>query len=617
MIFLHPNMLYLLILVVILFALLLTQKESHAHFFSQEVMDRLRVSANTLPLKVRNGLFFVVAILLVFALANPVIQEGKVEVKAKSADIMLALDISDSMLAKDIYPNRLNAAKQKAIELLKLAPNERIGVIAFAKNSYLVSPLSFDHNAVGFLLRQLDTSSITEKGTNLLAMLEVVDKSIKKDAQKYLLLLSDGGDKEDFSQEINFAKEKGITIFVLGVATKKGAPIQTKDGRFIKQHGDIIVSKLNENIANLATKTGGVYIQTVRADKDIKAMLEEIEAHSTKRELKSEEIQRFEPLFYYPLALALLLLLIATSSRSKRTLSLISAFILISGVSSQDANAGLLDFMQVNEAQSAYEKGAYKKAEDDYAHFAQKSKNQESYYNAGNALYKQKNYLKARKSYEKASFEDKSKEAQRLANIGNTYVKEKKQTALKKAIQAYEKSLKLQEDKQTQENLELVKKALQEQKKKQQKKQQNNKNKQNKKDKKQKDKKEKQKSDKKQKSQDKKDSKESKKSDEKSEDTKENQQQKQKSQKEKNEEEKKKQEAKTKEEQNKQKKEIKELDKDKKSQKKGKMQASDPLKMSSKEEKKWLKKLNQQQNSYMYRLNPENTHKEDSNEKPW
>ncbi len=468
MTFLYPNMLFLIILVLILFTLLLTQKESHAHFFNEAVMQKLRVSVNTLPLQVRNGLYLLVAILLVLALANPVIKEGKVAVKAKSADIMIALDISDSMLAKDIYPNRLKAAKAKAMELLKLAPNERIGVIAFAKNSYLVAPLSFDHNAVGFLLHNLDTTSITEKGTSFLSMLEVVDRSIKKDAQKYLLVLSDGGDKKDFSKEIAFAKSKGITIFVLGVATKKGAPIQNEDGTFIKQHGEIIVSRLNENIAQLATKTGGVYIQSVRADADVKAMLSEIEKHSKKRELKSEEIERFEPLFYYPLALALLFFLVATTSKYKRKSAVVLAFVTLFGASLQDANAGLLDFMQINKANTAYEKGQYKNAALAYSAFADKSQNDASYYNAGNALYKQKKYAEARKSYEKASFTEADKEAQCLANIGNTYVKEKKPNLLQKAIESYEKSLKLKEDKATRENLEAVKKALKKQKQKQQ-----------------------------------------------------------------------------------------------------------------------------------------------------
>ena len=624
--FLHPNMLYHMILVIILFALLLTQKESHADFFSSKVMDKLRVSANSLSLRVRNVLFFLMAILLVVAMANPVIKEGKVEVKAKSADIMIALDISDSMLAKDIYPNRLNAAKEKAMELLKLAPNERIGVIAFAKNSYLVSPLSFDHNAVGFLLRNLDTSSITEKGTNLLSMLEVVDRSIKKESQKYLLILSDGGDKSDFSKEIAFAKEKKITIFVLGEATPKGAPIQQKNGRFIKENGKIIISKLNENIANLATKTGGVYIQSVLADKDIKTMLQEIEKHSTKSELKSEEVERFEPLFYYSLGMAILLLLIATSSLYKRSVPLIAIVVLMQGAFVQDAEAGLLDFLEVNKAQTAYDKGNFKESARSYDSFADKTQNNESHYNAGNAFYKENKYKEALKSYEKASFSDKAKEAQKYSNIGNAYVKQQKKALLQKAVEAYEKSLKLKEDKETRENLEAVKKALQQQKKQKKKKKNSQDKKDNKKQKNKQDKKDKKKSDKKK---DSKDSQNSKNSDKNSKDTKENEkpheksaQQKKKEHEAQKKKEKQEQKKAKEKQQKKQKEQLKELDKEKKEkQEKGeksqasKMQKS--VKMSNEEEKKWLKRLNQQQNSYMYRLNNENQKEEDSNEKPW
>jgi len=202
--FLNPEALYYLLPpLLILFGFLLTQKEAQGHFFSDEVMQKLRVSTNTLTIKARNALFLVIGILLVIALAGPVINDGTIVVQAKSADIMIALDISDSMLAEDVYPNRLKLAKEKAMEFLKLAPDERIGVIAFAKNSYLVSPMSFDHSAVGFLLRQLNTDSITEKGTSFLSLLEVVERSIKKESKKYLLILSDGGDKSDFSKEIS------------------------------------------------------------------------------------------------------------------------------------------------------------------------------------------------------------------------------------------------------------------------------------------------------------------------------------------------------------------------------------------------------------------------------
>jgi Ca-activated chloride channel family protein len=625
--FLHPKILYYLLpLVLLLFGFLLSQKELHETYFTKEVMEKLRVSANSFSLRVRNIFFFLISLLLVFALAGPVIKEGKVEVKAKSSDIMIALDISDSMLAEDIYPNRLKAAKEKAMELLKFAPNERIGVIAFAKNSYLVSPLSFDHNAVGFLLRQLDTTSITEKGTNLLSMLHVVDKSIKKESQKYILILSDGGDKDDFSEEIAFAKEKKIAVFVLGMGTIKGAPIKRKDGNFIKQNGKIIISKLNENIADLATKTGGVYIQNVRSDEDIKTMLNEIEKHSVKRELKSEEVERFEPLFYYPLALAILLLLIATSSMYKRKNSVVAIFMLLSFFSYDiKLHAGVLDFMQIKNAKKAYEAKDYNNSAKIYENYAKKSNNDESYYNAGNAMYKEKKYNKAIKSYEKSSFKDADKEAKKYANIGNAYAKQVKPKMLEKAIESYEKSLKIKEDKDTRENLEAVKKALKQQKKKNQKKKDNKKNKsdKNKKNKDNKDSKDKKKSDDKKDSKEKKDSKNGKNSDKKSDDKKESKKNPNKPDKNRNskeEQEKKKEQAKQKEKKEK----LKELGKDDKKQDKSKQPnktqgavKNRQDKMSNAEEAKWLGKLNQQKNTYMYRLNKENKQEEDSNEKPW
>ena len=623
--FLHPEFLYYMLPpLFILFGLLLTQKESEATFFSDEVMRKLRVSANTLTLKARNALFMLIGFLIVLALAGPVINEGKIEIKAKSADIMIALDISDSMLAADVYPNRLKLAKEKAIELLKRAPNERIGVIAFAKNSYLVSPLSFDHSAVGFLLRQLNTTSITEKGTDFLSMLEVVNNSIKKESKKYLLVLSDGGDKDDFSQEIAYAKENNIAVFILGVGTQKGAPIKKKDGEFIKHNGDIIVSKLNENIAAFATKTGGVYIEGVNSDKDVRAMLSEIEKHSEKKELKSQEIARFVPLFYFPLALALLLLLIATSSMSKReTVQLPSAFLLFGLLfTNPNAEAGILDFMDLSEAKKAYEAQDYEKSSKLYGKYGTSSNSGESHYNSGNSLYKQEKYDEAIKSYQKATFSDDSSRAKNFANMGNAHVKQGTPESLQKAVESYEKSLKLEEDKETRENLEAVKKALEKQKKEQEKQDKKDKDKDSKDDKegeKNKDSKDDKKSD-----EDKKDSKEKdEKSDKeedsskskKSEDKKENSDD-MKSKKE-SEDAKSQDNNETKEE--KQKQDLKELDKsdDNKTSGQQSAQAAQKNEMSEAEEAKWLQELNQNQNTYMYMLNSSENRKENSDEKPW
>jgi len=631
--FLHPEFLYYMYPpLFILFALLLTQKETQAQFFSLEVMEKLRVSANTLTLQARNAIFLLMAFFMILALAQPVIKDGKILIKAKSADIMIALDISDSMLATDIYPNRLQSAKQKAITLLDMAPNERIGVIAFAQNSYLVSPLSFDTSAVSFLLKQLNTDSITEKGTDFLSVLNVFNETSKKDGKKYLLLLSDGGDKSDFSKEIEMAKKNDIVIFVLGIATKKGAPIKLDNGEFIKFNGSIIVSKLNENISNLATSTGGVYIQATNSSSDIKAMLREITNISEEKELKSEEIQKFIPLFYYPVAFALFLLLIATSSMGKRqSIKIPSLIILCSlALNSPNLHAGLLDFMDLKEAKEAYKKGEFEKSSNIYNNYANKSSNDEAYFNAANSLYKQKKYKEALEVYKKATFDTKKLRANNLSNIGNSYAKMSSQKNLQNAVKSYEKSLKILEDKQTRDNLNMVKKILEKQKqdskkqdKKNKDKNQKNKDKKNK-DKKNKDKKknqdnkdggkkesdenQKKSSDKKDKSKDEKNSSKSKKSKDKqkSEDD-------MKSEKEKNSD---------KDKSNKEKKQdLKKLKKDnKKELNKEKSQGFNKLskdKMSEAEEKKWMQRLNMNKNTYMYKLNKEQKQYQTRDTKPW
>lgn len=620
--FLHPEFLYYMLPpLFVLFFLLLTQRNSQESFFSDEVMKKLRVSSKRLTLKARNALFLLMGILMIFALAGPVIDEGTVEIKAKSADIMIALDISDSMLGEDVYPNRLKLAKQKALELLKLAPNERVGVIAFARNSYLVSPLSFDHSAVEFLLRQLNTDSITEKGTNLFSMLEVVKNSVKKESKKYLLVLSDGGDESDFSKEISYAKKNDIAIFVLGVGTLKGAPIKMSNGEFIKENGEIMISKLNENIKELATATGGVYIESVNSNDDVKVMLQEIEAHSEKKELKSQKIKRYIPLFYYPLGLALFIFLVATSSMSKREkVELPLAFLIVAFMgNSADLNAGLLDFMELDKAKKAYENSHYEESQKIYDSYQKKTLKSDVNYNIANALYKQGKYKEAISSYNKAVFDDKNSRARNFSNLGNAYVKSGDDDALKKAMSAYEASLKLVEDKETRENLEAVKKYLKEQKK-QEKNKQNNKNNDKKKDQENKEKEQNQNSDK-QKDKSDKEQEKSKKQDKEGENSQKDENSQEKNEQEKSKESDKKEEQKNsqdqKQEEHKEEDKAEELKDNNTTASAQKQVAQQEAKMSDEEQMKWLKQLNKNQNTYLYRLNNNKSIKDMSNEKPW
>lgn len=474
MIFRHPEFLYFMLpALVVLFYFLMTQKEHVSTFFSEAVMEKLRVTSNMLTLKARNGLFFFMFVFIIIALAEPVIEQGKIKVKAKSADIMIALDISDSMLASDAFPNRLAHAKVKILSFLEHSDQQRIGVMAFAKESYLVAPLSFDHKAISFLLKQLNTDSITEKGTSFEQLLFSTAQTLNDQTNRYLLIVSDGGDQADFSKEIAQAKEFGIKVFVLAVGTEKGAPIKMASGDFIRQNGSVVISHLNSKIKSLAIESGGAYIEAVHSDEDIKAMLREIDRKTSKKELAEEEVTLYIPLFYYPLGLAMILFALATSSMSRRKEVAVPMALLLSlfvGIT-PEAKAGLFDFQTLKEAQTAYETGDYNRSSQLYKTYLQENDNAQAQYDYANALYKMGDYKTASEIYENVNSDDTTIQFNSAHNLGNAYAKQGDMDALKKAVAAYEKALAIKDDVQTQENLERVEALLKQ--KEQEQKQQN------------------------------------------------------------------------------------------------------------------------------------------------
>ncbi|MDY0234224.1 MAG: VWA domain-containing protein [Sulfurimonas sp.] len=625
MTFLHPEFFYFLLPpLIIVYAYILIKKESHEHYFSKEIMDKLKINSNSLTLKTRKNLLFLAGLLIIIASAEPVLKEGTVRVKAIGGDILIALDISDSMLCEDVYPNRLELAKKKALELIKKSTKDRVGVIAFAKNSYLVSPISFDTKTVSFLLSKLDTSSITQKGTDIFTMLRTVAEIKTTADKKYLLILSDGGDDRDFSAQIKFAKEKGIVVFVLGIGTKIGASIEKEDGSLIKYNDKVIISTLNESISELAVQTGGVYIQNTTSSQDIDAMFNEIINNSEHKELKSQEIQRYEALFYYPIILAIIILLVAFNSIERMFKRDASASIFILSIlllSNSPAIGDMFDFKKLADAKKFYEAKEYNSSAKIYEEYAKETDNGQAYYNAGNSYYKQKEYLKALSAYSFARILDKELRAKKLSNMGNALVRLGTINTLERAVKHYEASLRLKDDKQTRENLEAVKRALEENKEKEDKEEdkdieykeqktdesgddsdeaddENNKNKnknsKNKGSSKGKKSEDELNPDKKKDSNDAK----SKGNEDSSDENSDNDNNSDSNQ------------GQTKELKNKEKKEVQNKGGDAKSDLK-------PQEMSDLEETKWVNKLNSNQNTYLYRLNKERVENKEKNEKPW
>ena len=603
--FLYPIFIYLMLpVMLLLFYLVMTRNTESLAYFDKDVLQKLRLHSRGLGRNARYTLFLLSFVLMIVALAQPVIKEGEVTVEARSADILVAIDISDSMKAEDFYPNRLEFAKNKAIELIKKAPHNRIGVLAFARHDYIVSPLSFDHSSVAFLLSKVRTDNITEKGTHFDSMLHSAASMLSHAKTKNLLLFTDGGDSSDFAREISLAKEMEIRLFVIGVGSEQGSPVKAKGGGFVKHEGNILISALNPALKNLATQTGGVYIESVLSNEDITAMLFEIEAIAEKSSLKEETIPRYTQLFYYPLGLAVFILLLAFSSvpRAKNLLLLGLLF-----VSLPEAKAGLFDFKKLAEAKEAYADEDYGTSAELYETLAEGSP--EAAYNYANSLYKAQEYEKALQAYDTITADVPELKAKVLHNSGNAHAKLQQ---YQEALSAYEEALKLGKDTQTQENYERVKQLLEEQEKEKEESDADDKQEKEESEEQEKDpsKKSEQKSDQKEDSSEKDEQKSEKSAEEaESEDT----------------------EAQEKEE------EEKEAQKNEKSENEAASQKSEEEKaeeaptqaqseaeqlplnaqqMSDLEAEKWLKVLRDSQKGHLYKMQ-ESEHKGDENEKPW
>ncbi|MEN8146440.1 MAG: VWA domain-containing protein [Campylobacterota bacterium] len=454
--FLHPEFIYLMLpILLVLFGLLLTQNEVQERFFTPESLAKLRVDTNQLSAKVRNLFYFLMFLFIILALAGPVVERGSAKVKVKDDLFFIALDISDSMLCQDVYPNRLELGKQKIMQLLQREKRSRVGLIAFAQSSYLVTPPSLDHKLLTFLLKPINSSHTSEHGTNVLNVLKAVNKQLEGREHKRVLLVSDGGDKELFSEEIAYAKEEGIQVYVLAIGTENGGVIPQESG-LLRHQGETVISRLNLAIEGLAKESGGAVVQAG----DLLPFLESMKAEST----QENEKPIYFHFFILPIGLAMVMFLIATSSfhRGEKYYlpSLLS--VIVWSAYPAVAEAGMFDYQRLESANQAYTEEEYHRSAKVYNLYALENESPEAAYNAANAYYKMGRYKMAAGLYESIYFADAEKDRQRYHNLGNALAKMGEKADLKKAIAAYEKALEIKEDPLSRENLEMVKKALQE-----------------------------------------------------------------------------------------------------------------------------------------------------------
>ncbi|AXX95705.1 VWA domain-containing protein [Arcobacter ellisii] len=442
----------------ILMYFILTKQNKLENYFSKTALNKLSISNQYFSNKTRNIILFLSLIFMIIALARPVTNEKINNSETSLTPIIIAIDVSKSMKAVDLFPNRLEFAKQKLLNILDNSKTEAIGVILFAKSSFLLSPVTEDFNSLKILIKNLDTGINFDNGTNIYSTLETTNKLLKNYSNKNLLLLTDGGDKENFDEEINFANKNDIKIYTLALATSNGSAIKEENGNYLTtKDGKIVNVKLNSKIKDLSLKTDGGYIEYSLDNKDIEQILDDINSKSNKEKFEERKYKTYTELFYYPLTIAIFLLLIAFSSMPtlKRTkLPIFILFFSFNFTNSQLIASSIFDFKTIKEANKAYENQDYNKA---LKEFEKLDSNEFRDYNLANSLYKENKFKEAIDIYKNIKTSSNDLEFKKLHNLGNAYAKN---SDFQNAVDSYEKALKLKNDSTTKENLQLVKKLL-------------------------------------------------------------------------------------------------------------------------------------------------------------
>lgn len=257
--------------------------------------------------------------LLVFlALLSPQKLKGKTNMEIKGNDLYVLMDISKSMLSKDVYPNRLNASKRELKDILTKLKGDRVGIIPFSDSAYIQMPLTDDYFMANNYIDAIDSSLISGGGTKLLTGIELANKSFEKtqSKNKNIIIFTDGG--EDNSNIIDYVKKNKIKVFIFGVGTDEGSVIPIKDGFIKDKNGQIVVSKLNDKfLKKLSQESGGDYYSLNNTQINSSKFIRDLDKLE-KDHKRSNEVKIYTKYYQYPLSLGILLILIGYLLRKKR-----------------------------------------------------------------------------------------------------------------------------------------------------------------------------------------------------------------------------------------------------------------------------------------------------------
>ncbi|MCH5335746.1 MAG: VWA domain-containing protein [Alistipes sp.] len=289
------------------------RRRNLARFGNLQTLAELMPDVSTARMKLKFIIFATALAMVALAAARPRMGSKLREVKSRGIEMMIAVDVSNSMLAEDFAPNRLERTKYAVEKLFDELEQERVGLIAFAGEARVLLPVTSDKRMAKAFARRLSTDAVAEQGTAVGKALSLASMSFSSESgrSRAVILITDGENHEDDAvAAAERAAEQGIRIYTIGIGTPEGAPIEI-GGEFVRDSdGNMVVSKLNEPmLEEIARITGGAYVRSTNRAQGLEEIMAEINALE-KSETETLQFEEYNELFAYFAAAALVLLFV-------------------------------------------------------------------------------------------------------------------------------------------------------------------------------------------------------------------------------------------------------------------------------------------------------------------
>ncbi|NHB68515.1 vWA domain-containing protein [Perlabentimonas gracilis] len=318
--FANPEYLYLLLVIPALFGLYLfssfIRRQKLSEFGNMELIRQLMPGVSPRRGWIKFIIYMLAYTAIVFGIARPQFGSKLTEAKRKGIELMIALDVSNSMMAQDIQPNRLERAKQAISRLVDQLTNDRIGLIVFAGDAYVQLPVTNDYTSAKMFLSSISPGIVPKQGTAIGAAIDLAASSFSPsdNTSKVIIVISDGENHEDDPlQSAQRAADRGIVVHTIGIGSPQGAPIPASPNSrdFLRdKDGNVVVTRLDEEtLSKIALSAGGKYIRASNSQIGLLPLFDEIN-RMERTELKEKVFSEYDDQFQYLFGLALILLAI-------------------------------------------------------------------------------------------------------------------------------------------------------------------------------------------------------------------------------------------------------------------------------------------------------------------